>query len=146
MRVGDKMILSFSAEVYQPAFHNLHRSSQNVESYLNVALANSNLRTLHCELRYVPIVMPEDMFENYPERSKLRKKQKLYDCAPILNYDVFVNGTFEDQLQEYLRGIALSTSYLSELGASLEQVKTFKEILDNAVERILIEQPAETRH
>lgn len=86
------------------------------------------------------------MHARYPARSKLRKKQGLYDCAPILDYDVFVNGTFKDQLTEYLRGIAESASHLAALGASPEQIKEFEAILAGAVEQILIERPDQTRH
>ena len=82
----------------------------------------------------------------YPERSKLRKKRRIYDCAPQLNYEVFVNGSFEDQLKEYIRGIALSAPHLVGLGATPEQVEDFKRILESAVERILVEQPDQTRH
>ncbi len=85
-------------------------------------------------LRYVPIVMPEDMHARYPARSKLRKKERIYDCAPILDYGVFVEGCFEDQLREYLRGIALSAPHLAGLGASPEQVEELKAILAGAVE------------
>ena len=70
----------------------------------------------------MPIVMPKGMRERYPERSKLRKKERVYLCAPQLNYEVFVNGSFEDQLKEYLRGIALSAPHLKGLGATPEQI------------------------
>lgn len=90
--------------------------------------------------------MPEDMHARYPARSKLRKKERLYDCAPILDYEVFVSGPFEAQLREYLRGIALSAPHLPALGASPEQVEAFNAILSGAVERILVEQPDQTRH
>jgi hypothetical protein len=90
--------------------------------------------------------MPENMHARYPSRSKLRKKERLYDCAPILNYDLFVDGNFEDQLKEYLRGIALSAPYLAALGASPQQIEDFKAIVAGAVEGITIEQPDRTRH
>jgi len=113
---------------------------------LNVAFAASSLATLDAKLRYVPIVMPKGMRERYPERSKLRKKQRIYDCSPQLNYEVFVEGSFEDQLKEYLRGIALSTPHLKGLGATPEQIADFEKIMKEAVERILVERPDETRH
>jgi hypothetical protein len=90
--------------------------------------------------------MPENMRARYPSRSKLRKKERLCDCAPILNYDLFVGGSFEDQLKEYLRGIALSAPHLAALGASPQQIADFKAIVASAVERIIIEQPDRTRH
>jgi hypothetical protein len=124
----------------------LDKTRRCVEPYLNAAFAASSLATLNAKLRYVPIVMPEDMRVRYPERSKLRKKERLYDCAPQLDYDVFVEGSFEDQLKEYLRGIALSAPHLAGLGATPQQIEDFKQILATAVERILVERPDQTRH
>lgn len=112
-----------------------------VEPFLNDAFAASSLSTLEGKLRYVPIIMPENMRERYPERSKLRKKQKIYLCAPQLDYEVFVNGSFEEQLREYIRGIALSAPHLSGLGATEEQIADFESIMESAVERILRENP-----
>lgn len=84
--------------------------------------------------------MPEDMRERYPARSKLLKKQKIYDCAPQLNYEVFVTGNFEEQLREYIRGIALSAPHLAGLGATEKQIDDFERIMATAVDRILAEQ------
>lgn len=140
------MIFRTSAEVFQPADAGLDRARRCVEAYLNAAFAATSLATLNAKLRYVPIVMPEDMRVRYPERSKLRKKERLYDCAPQLDYDVFVSGTFEDQLKEYLRGIALSAPHLAGLGATPQQIEDFKQIMASAVERILVERPDQTRH
>jgi hypothetical protein len=135
-----------SAEVHQSAFSALDRARRCVGPFLNAAFAGSSLATFECKLRYVPIVMPKNMHARYPARSKLRKKARLYDCAPMLNYDVFVDGTFEDQLAEYLRGIALSAPHLAALGASRQQVEDFEAILVGAVARIVTERPDQTRH
>jgi hypothetical protein len=135
-----------SAEVYQPASAALVRAERCVEPFLNAAFAASSLATLQCKLRYVPIVMPENMHARYPARSKLRKKERICDCAPILDYDLFVEGQFEHQLREYLRGIALSAPHLAHLGASPQQIEEFKTILAGAVERIISERPDQTRH
>jgi hypothetical protein len=135
-----------SSESYRPAGDGLEKSRRCVEAYLNRELAASSLATIEAELRYVPIVMPKGMRERYPERSKLRKKERVYLCAPQLNYEVFVNGTFEDQLKEYLRGIALSAPHLKGLGATPEQIADFNRILDEAVARILVERSDQTRH
>jgi hypothetical protein len=135
-----------SSESHRPAGAALERARRNVVVFLNAALAASSLATLQCKLRYVPIVMPEGMQARYPARSKLRKKKRLYDCAPILDYEVFVSGSFEVQLREYLRGIALSAPYLPALGASPQQVDEFNAILARAVIDIMIEEPDQTRH
>lgn len=135
-----------SSEVYRPADPASEKARRCVEPYLTAAFAASGLATLECLLRYVPIIMPDGMRERYPARSKLRKKQRVYDCAPQLNYELFVDGTFEDQLREYLGGIAPSAPHLAALGASPQQIKEFETIIANAAERILADQPAQTRH
>lgn len=140
------MIFWASAEVYKDAYPALDKVRRCVDPFLNAAFAETSLATLQCELHYVPIVMSEGMRERYPARSKLRKKEQLYNCSPQLNYEVFVSGTFEDQLQEYLRGIAESAPYLAKLGATPEQTDDFNKIMANAVARILIERPDQTRH
>ena len=117
-----------------------------VEPFLNAAFGASRLSTLKCKLRYVPIVMPKAMHSRYPSRSRLIPKERIYDCAPILDYDVFVTGDLEDQLREYLRGIALSAPHLAGLGASPEQIEEFKAILACAAECIIAERPDQTRH
>lgn len=124
----------------------MDKARRCVEPSLNAAFAASNLSTLECELRYVPIIMPKPMRQRYPARSKLRKKERLYDCSPQLDYDVFVVGAFTDQLKEYLRGVALSGPYLAGLRASPEQVENFNAIMAEVVERILLERPDEMRH
>jgi hypothetical protein len=140
------LIFWAAVEGFKDAYPALDRARRCVEPFLNSAFAQSALSTLACKLRYVPIVMPVGMRERYPARSKLRKKEQLYDCSPQLDYDVFVTGTFEAQLDEYLRGIALSAPHLSKLGASKEQVSDFERILATARDRILAERPDQTRH
>jgi hypothetical protein len=140
------LIFRTSSESYQPAGAGLDRTRRCVEAYLIREFARSSLSKLDAKLRYVPIVMPDNMRWRYPERSELHKKQRIYDCAPQLNYEVFVNGTFEDQLKEYLRGIALSAPHLKGLGATPEQIADFEKIMKEAVERILVERPDQTRH
>lgn len=135
-----------SAEVNQPALPALSKVHHCVEPFLNAAIGASSLATLQCTLRYVPIIMPKGMRERYPARSKLRKKERIYDCAPQLDYDVFVDGKFEEQLEEYLRGIAPSAPHLAGLGATKEQIAEFDAILAGAAEHILAERPDQTRH
>ena len=135
-----------SAEVFQPAFPALDEMRRWAAPAINKALAESSLKSVKIELRYVPIVMPEGMRARYPARSKILKKDGICDCAPQLDYDGFVDGTFEEQLHEYLRGIALSTAHLADLGASKEQIAEFKAVLASVPERVLAEWPDHIRH
>lgn len=135
-----------SSEVYRFAGPASERARRCVEPYLNSAFAASKLAVLDCELRYVPIIMPGGLRERYPARSELRKRESIYVSAPQLDYDIFVEGTFEDQLREYLRGITESAPHLAGLGATPEQIEDFNKIMATAVERILAERPDQTRH
>ena len=135
-----------SSETYRLASEATEKARRCVEPYLNAAFSASSLAKLDCKLRYVPIVMPEGMRERYPARPKLRKKERIYDCAPQLDYETFVEGSFEDQLREYLNGIAPSAPHLAGLGATPQQIEEFESILATAADRILAEQPGQTRH
>lgn len=122
------------------------RSCRAVEPFLNFAFASSSLAEISGKLRYVPIIMPDEMREQYPARSKLRKKERVYDCAPQLDYGIFVEGTFEAQLREYVRGIAESAPHLAGLGATPEQIAEFEQIMATAVDRIISEQLDQPRN
>ena len=135
-----------ATEAHDPAYAAVRRCRADVEPWLNRMLAQSCLAGIPGKLRYVPIVMPKDMHARYPARSRLRKKERIYDCAPQLDYDVFVDGSFEEQLTEYVRGIALASPHLAGLGATADQISEFDAILTSAVERILVERPGQTRH
>ena len=135
-----------SSESEKKASEDLERARNCVEPYLNSAIAVSSLAELNLELRYVPIAMPENLRGKYPARSKMRKKECVYLCAPQLDYDLFVEGNLEDQLREYLRGVSESSTYLAEFGATPEQIEEFEAILSGAAEAILRERPNQTRH
>jgi hypothetical protein len=131
------MIFWASAEVFMPADAALEAVRNRVEPFLNTQFAKTSLAELDCTLRYVPIVMPSGMREQYPARSKLRTKQRLYDCAPQLDYDVYVSGNFANQLREYIHGVATSAPFLAKLGATTQQTAAFEAIMASAVELLL---------
>ena len=104
-----------------------------VGSFIKGAIEISDsLRALDCSIRYVPIIMGQTRQERYPARSRLRKKERLYDCAPQLAYDPFVSGTRLAQLMEYCRGLSEAVDHLPTLGASAEQTEEFRSILQAA--------------
>lgn len=126
-----------SAEIYKPAYPAFNWVMKRVDAYLKEALAASSLAVLDCKVRYIPIVMPAGMRERYPARSKLRKKERLYDCCPQLGYETFVSGDTSAQLAEYISGLREAVPFLTKLGASPPQVTEFSSILDAAPGRIL---------
>jgi hypothetical protein len=126
-----------SSEIYQPASAAETAARRSVEPYLNAAFEKSRLKSLQGTICYVPIIMPTGMQEQYPARSKLNKDERIYDCAPQLNYDVFIEGSSEEQLREYIRGIAEAGLHLIGIGATPEQVDDFNKIIAKAVDNIL---------
>jgi hypothetical protein len=131
------------AEVFQPAYASLSKCRNLVQLHLNEALSQSGLASFDAEVRYVPIVMPIGMRERYPARSKLHRKDKAFDCSPQLDYNIFITGTFEEQLREYVEAVSNEAGALKGLGASDEQVDSFRSIIAVITDRILLE---ETRH
>lgn len=103
-----------------------------MEPRLNELFANSILRDFDVKIRYIPIVMPINLHEVYPERSKLNVKSRIIDCAPHLRYETFVAGSRDEQMREYLSGILLSSRFLEELGMDKAQMKIFEEIVHAA--------------
>ena len=116
------MKFSWSSESYGRATEALLRCSEATGHFLQMRFASGSLAASPIELCYVPIVMPVDMHDKYKERSRIRIKQKLYECAPHLSYDVFINGTADNQLKEYVGGLSESVLHLQRLGLSDEQV------------------------
>lgn len=133
-------------ECFQPAFEAVRKVLNMVERRLNTELALSSLASFECTLRYIPIIMPDNMKGRYPARSKLRKKERLYLCAPQLDYEVFVTGTFEEQLIECCRGISETTPHLAKLDATKEQIEDFRRILEETIQAILREYSTKTLH
>ncbi|WP_316354520.1 hypothetical protein [Devosia sp.] len=117
-----------------------------LEPVLNTLLEQSGLANFDCKLRYVPIIMPPDTAERYPARSRVRKRERICDCAPQLDFDLFVSGNFAGQLTEYVAGIRTSVPDLAKLGATKEQMAEFEQILSLAIERILANRLDQTRH
>jgi hypothetical protein len=131
------MLFWASSESHVKASYSLDRARRLVEPYLNDNFDNSSLNSFNIELRYVPIVMDPEGLKHYPERSRAKIKQKIHLCAPHLDYQTFVDGDLSACLDEYMRGIALSSPHLKKFGATPEQVHDFDLIIATARDAIL---------
>lgn len=129
-----------------PATADLERARGYVEPYLNDCLINSSIADIDLTIRYIPIVMPRDMHYRYKERSASRIKQRIYDCAPYLDYDLFVSGNFYAQIKEYLRGIETSIPHLRKFGLEDKQIKEFSNILAGVLKSLSKCDPDQIRH
>lgn len=124
------MILWASSETDALTGSAVDRTRRRVQPHLNALLEASALSKCAVKIRYVPIVMPSVLQARYPARSKVLKKDHIYDCAPQLDYDVFLNGTPSAQLACYLEGLRECANGLSKLGVTTEQSEIFLNLLD----------------
>ena len=127
------MIFWASSEADIKADRNLNAVRLSVEPYINEKATLTELSSLDVKIRYIPIVMGSEFLSRYPARSKIRKRQKLYDCSPQLPHQIFVNGSWKEQLSAYLEGLEECFDPLLKLGATEIQVLRFKDILRQAV-------------
>ena len=74
--------------------------------------------------------MPDDMHGFFRSRSKARLKQRIYDCSPYLDYDLFIYNDFKNQIDEYIRGIKSCVSHLKKFGLTATQVEEFSSIIE----------------
>ena len=129
--LGVGMNYSLSVETDRDAYSNFKMVERAVESVFKQRLGIGVLGRSPIKLRYIPIIMPESLLASYPARSRVRKNEVLYDCAPHLDYGVFLDGTFNEQLREYLRGLDEAVDGLRKLGADSEVTLAFETLLDD---------------
>lgn len=79
--------------------------------------------------------MESNMAQFYCDRSEIDENGRIYLCAPILDYGVFVNGECEEMAVEYFNGISTSLPHLPKVGITHEQVSEFRSILAISAER-----------
>lgn len=119
-----------SAETDALAFDNIYNVTKYIEPKINRSLQLSSLSEIYLKIRYIPIVMSDDSINMFPSRSKVRKKSRIYDCAPQLGFRIFTSGTWNEQIENYLNGLRECASRLNEFGASKEQAQEFIRILE----------------
>jgi hypothetical protein len=88
------------------------------------------------EVRYVPIIMDERFRARYPARSRVERKNRIYNCCPQLDYDAFVAAAPAERALIYLEGLRECGAGLAKLGATPAQVAEFDAILDEVGRRI----------
>jgi hypothetical protein len=126
------MIFWESCEAHKDVFDNVVRVGKMVEIHLNKEFSNSILIGFPLKIRYIPIIMPPKNIDNYPSRSKYRVKQNIYDCAPQLDYRIFLDKSLKCQIFEYLNGLLLSNFDMSKFGATFYQIDAYNRIIENA--------------
>ena len=101
-----------------------------VKVYMQTAFSLKSLGNSDIKIGYIPIVMPDDMHEKFKARSGISRKENIFYCCPQLSYEIFVSGTYNECLAEYLRGLEEVPSGIRKLGATDEQIEDFKDALN----------------
>ncbi len=140
------MRLRALAETERLAYPALADVRDMVEEHVNQRFQDSILNSLNVTVRYIPIVMPDELRAKYPARSKLRLKENLYDCAPQLKYEVFTGSSLEAQVGEFVAGLWEVVGHLGVLGANEAQVDAFKTILSETPRQVLSAYQSPTTH
>ena len=124
------MTFQSAAECHSTAYKAGTIVRKVVEPYLNDAFSRGSLAHLDLKLRYVPIVMPADMIDMYPERSFANVPLRVYDCATHIDFVTYVSGNLKQQLTKYFRGTSLVSPHLVSFVAGPDQLVEFEHIID----------------
>ncbi len=107
-----------------------------VEDNLNEAFKSSTLETFDAKIFYIPIIMDEQFRARYPARSRVERKNRIYNCCPQLDHDAFVAAAPAERALIYLEGLRECGAGLAKLGATPAQVAEFDAILDEVGRRV----------
>ncbi len=123
------MYFGASAELDSDVLQGFFEVNKVAMPWLKDQLSSGNLGASTIKVRYVPIIMGAEGMEAYPARSAVRKKELAFDCSPQLNHQVFLNGTFNERLEEYLCGLNEAVKGIEKLGASTQLTAEFRDVL-----------------
>ena len=131
------MLFWASSETYQLASQRTEEVRRALEPTINDQLSRSALNEIGVDFHYIPIVMPTEWHWKYKARSRVIKKDMVCFCAPQLDYDLFIDQTFETSLREYVRGIETAIPSLAKLGLSSDQIDLFTHIVHGSEQMVL---------
>jgi hypothetical protein len=123
-----------SSETSAAADAAIEKIRRAIEPMLQDLLRRSQFATTKLLVRYVPIVMRPELIDRYPPRSEARLEQRVLDCAPELDYETFVRGSFVDQVRAYVDGLRTASVLLPEFGFSLADAHDFEALLLRAAD------------
>ena len=123
------MRITVSSESDAVAYRHLASLSADVEQRLNSLLSESRLADVDLQVRYVPIVMPPDLLERYPARSRAHIEKRIIDCSPQLNHSVFSDGTPALRRKEYLAGLRTAKAFMPQFNITSDEIAEFEAIL-----------------
>jgi hypothetical protein len=130
------MLLEASSETSGEAREKLVAIRSTVEDNLNEAFRAGTLETFDAKIFYVPIIMDERFRARYPARSRVERKNRIYNCCPQLDYDAFIAAAPAERALIYLEGLRECGAGLAKLGATPAQVAEFDAILTEVGRRV----------
>jgi len=130
------MELFFSSEVDQSALLGNHETEQLVKPLLEAAVAREPLASLDVKIRYIPIIMTEENRARYPARSRVKHKERIFNCCPQLDIQPFLTGSKTERIKTFLSGLRECGPALKKLGATTEQIGAFDRILDETLKKL----------
>ena len=130
------MLVWSSSETNGNALEKLREIRDVADSKLNESFKNSILDDFDVKVRYIPIIMTEDVRVRYPARSRVERKNRIYNCCPQLDYETFVAAAPAERALIYLEGLRECGAGLAKLGATPAQVAEFDAILDEVGRRV----------
>ncbi|OYW58806.1 MAG: hypothetical protein B7Z10_11675 [Rhodobacterales bacterium 32-66-7] len=123
----------FSSEVDKTALFQMHEVGEAVRISLTDAVAKSTLSELDVRVRYIPIIMKAENLARFPARSRLERKNRIFNCCPQLDIQIFLTGTRSERVAVFVNGLRECGPALAKLGATSEQVAEFDRILDHSL-------------
>jgi hypothetical protein len=133
------MDYSSSAECHVSVIGRVGPIGIAISDVVNRPEAKRKFDHIDLKIRYTPIIMPPDWLDKYTDRTKVRKKQRILDCAPQLDYNKFREGSYEDSVLEFVSGIDHCLSLLGLLGVSDSSVGQIKRLFRDAAQKIIVE-------
>lgn len=123
------MKFSWTGEVSARVDRQYVRVCEYLERSFNRELNASSLSTSSVEINFCPVLMDAELRQYYPARSKISKSEGVYYCCPQLDFDVFLHGSFEAQVENCLAELKASGEYLRRLGMNSEELLELQGIL-----------------
>ena len=127
-----------SAEVVREVDAASEAVRRAVLSFLTANLTGSPLDTIDAEIVYIPVIMPPEMHGRYKAILRYDPKDRSIEARPQLDYNVFLNGTKEQQLTTYLNGLEGVLRLFPKLHATDDQIVFFRQLLVRAAREIAV--------
>lgn len=122
------MEYGYSSETEKEVLERVLLVGRTAAELITMRLGAGELANIDVKIGYVPIIMSPELTPRYPARTKVSHKRRALECAPQLDYEIFLRQSLETVAKEYVRGIIDCLPLLSRLGlhnSEIGQVEQF---------------------